>query len=146
MQCVAAASRAIVEHAADNCVALLLYELTLTIDSEVGMFWKPPFTRTTALFLLNRYVSLAKYPITLMTYVSVSQKVRLVVRISYSGVVIYCVSRSTPYRSSRGILTRRILPDSCDVLIRIGEVVEIIPYVVWASKSSVPLRSCLGPC
>lgn len=79
MQCVAAVSRAIVEHIANHCAALLLYELTLAFDREVGLFWNAPFTWTTVLFLLNRYVSLAKYPVTLMTYVSVSQKVRLVV-------------------------------------------------------------------
>ncbi|KAI0658726.1 hypothetical protein C8Q70DRAFT_916552, partial [Cubamyces menziesii] len=43
--------------------ALMLYELLITLDGEVNLFWSAAFTKTTALFLLNRYMSLIKYPV-----------------------------------------------------------------------------------
>ena len=41
----------------------MLYELLITLDGEVNLFWSAAFTKTTALFLLNRYTSLIKYPV-----------------------------------------------------------------------------------
>ncbi|KAH9848930.1 hypothetical protein C2E23DRAFT_842165 [Lenzites betulinus] len=79
---------------------LYVYEVLITFDREVELFWHMPFTRTTAMFLLNRYVSLLKYPVTLTTYIHVSQ-------------------------------------ESCIAIIRLGEVLEMTPYIVWASFSAM---------
>ncbi|EIW51892.1 uncharacterized protein TRAVEDRAFT_176091, partial [Trametes versicolor FP-101664 SS1] len=49
-------------------LALMLYELCITFDREAGLFWNMPFSRTTAIFLLNRYSSLLKYPVSMISY------------------------------------------------------------------------------
>ncbi|KAI0636374.1 hypothetical protein C8Q77DRAFT_1154324 [Trametes polyzona] len=99
--------------------ALLSYELLITFDREVEYFWSMPFSRTTVLFLLNRYISLPKYPVTLTSYVPVSQ-MRYVCALSYP-IMMPC----------------RDLRTSCMLLIRLGEVLEIIPYIVWALFSAM---------
>ncbi|KAI0325014.1 hypothetical protein GY45DRAFT_1287996 [Cubamyces sp. BRFM 1775] len=45
--------------------ALVLYVLLITFDREVNLFWNAEFTKTTVLFLLNRYASILKYPVAL---------------------------------------------------------------------------------
>ncbi|KAI0771092.1 hypothetical protein BD413DRAFT_613609 [Trametes elegans] len=50
---------------------LMLYEFMLTFDREVDLFWTPAFTRSTVLFMLNRYITLLKYPVTMTGYMDV---------------------------------------------------------------------------
>ncbi|KAH9848931.1 hypothetical protein C2E23DRAFT_738448, partial [Lenzites betulinus] len=58
-------------------LALMLYEISITFDREVELFWGMPFTRTTLIFLLNRYISLMKYPVALASLGVTAQKVSL---------------------------------------------------------------------
>ncbi|KAI0820161.1 hypothetical protein BC628DRAFT_1398366 [Trametes gibbosa] len=55
-------------------LALMLYELCITFDREVELFWSMPFSRTTLVFLLNRYISLMKYPISMVALRVATQK------------------------------------------------------------------------
>ncbi|KAL1944237.1 hypothetical protein VTO73DRAFT_3422 [Trametes versicolor] len=42
---------------------LIFYEYLITIDREIDLVWGRRFTGATALFLLNRYLALLKYPV-----------------------------------------------------------------------------------
>ncbi|KAL1939182.1 hypothetical protein VTO73DRAFT_10223 [Trametes versicolor] len=57
-------------------LALMLYELAITFDREAKFFWNMPFSRTTAIFLLNRYSSLLKYPVSMVSYRSTVSETR----------------------------------------------------------------------
>ena len=44
-------------------IGLVYYDYMITLDREVYLVWGQPFTAASALFMLNRYVALLKYPI-----------------------------------------------------------------------------------
>ncbi|KAI8982952.1 hypothetical protein BD414DRAFT_579214 [Trametes punicea] len=87
--------------------ALMIYEFLITLDREVALFWNAKFTRTTIVFLLNRYMSLLKYPVAMLADWPTSQ----------SG---------------------------CEVITRLTDVLEIIPYFVWAIFSATRVHALTG--
>ncbi|KAH9846946.1 hypothetical protein C2E23DRAFT_946664 [Lenzites betulinus] len=55
--------------------ALIFYDYAITLDREVTFVWGKRFTGATALFILNRYLSLLKYPIYIVNQLPLSDKV-----------------------------------------------------------------------
>ncbi|KAI0647643.1 hypothetical protein C8Q79DRAFT_1009712 [Trametes meyenii] len=56
------------QRAIAGTIVLIFYEFVITFEREVVLFWNQELSRTTALFLLNRYISLLKYPFTLAVF------------------------------------------------------------------------------
>ncbi|EJF61304.1 hypothetical protein DICSQDRAFT_170457 [Dichomitus squalens LYAD-421 SS1] len=101
--------------------ALVYYECIVTLDREVSLVWGKRFTGATALFLLNRYTAMLKYPIYVVGLTQLSDEVSVcfVEAIFYSMLTIHRVN----------LLSR---------------VLEIIPYFVWFAFLTLRVYAICG--
>ncbi|KAI0832516.1 hypothetical protein BC628DRAFT_1414807 [Trametes gibbosa] len=106
--------------------ALILYDYAITFDREVAFVWGTRFTGATALFMLNRYLALLKYPIYIVNQVPLSDERYL--RLSVQYVTLTDIEAIF----------------SCTIVSIYGMVAQILPYIVWAAFSSLRVYAICG--